>query len=95
MLRREGKVSLRLLQVLISEKVEIRLRLCMGFRYFPGGSMVNNPPAIQEMQFRSLGQEDPLEEEVTTHRSVLAWETPRREEPDGLQSMGSQRVRHD
>ena len=60
----------------------------MGFRYFPGGSMVNNPPAIQEMQFRSLGQEDPLEEEVTTHRSVLAWETPRREEPDGLQSMG-------
>ena len=69
--------------------------LCMGFRYFPGGSVVKNPPAMQEMQVWSLGQEDPLEEEVTTHHSVLAWETPWREEPGGLQSTGSQRVRHD
>ena len=42
----------------------------------------------------SLGQEDPLEEEVTTHSSILAWEIPWTEEPGGLQSMGSQRVGH-
>ena len=42
----------------------------------------------------SLGQEDPLEEEVTTHFSILAWEIPWTEEPGGLQSMGSQRVGH-
>ena len=44
---------------------------------------------------RSLGQEDPLEEGVTTHSSILAWRIPWTEEPGGLQSMGSQRVRHD
>ena len=46
------------------------------------------------MQVRSLGQEDPLEEEVITCSSVLIWKIPRTEEPDGLQSMGSQRVGH-
>ena len=44
------------------------------------------------MQVGSLGQEDPLEEEIATHSSVLAWEIPWTEEPDGLQSMGSQRI---
>ena len=43
----------------------------------------------------SLGQEDPLEEEMAIHFSILAWEIPRTEEPRGLQSMGLQRVRHD
>ena len=43
----------------------------------------------------SLGQEDPLEEEMTTHSRILAWKIPWTEEPGGLQSMGSQRVRHD
>jgi len=43
----------------------------------------------------SLGQEDPLEEEMTTHSSTLAWEIPWTEEPGGLQTMGSQRVGHD
>jgi len=43
----------------------------------------------------SLGQEDLLEEEMATHSSILAWEIPWTEEPGGLQSMGSQRVRHD
>ena len=47
------------------------------------------------MQVGSLGQEDPLEEEIATHSSVLAWEIPWTEEPDGLQSTGSQRVRYD
>ena len=42
----------------------------------------------------SLGQEDPLEKEIGTHSSILAWEIPWTEEPGGLQSMGSQRVRH-
>ena len=49
----------------------------------------------QETQVRSLGQEDPLEEEVATYSSIHAWETPGTEEPGGLQSVGLQRVRHD
>ena len=54
--------------------------------------MVKNPPAMQEMQVWSLGREDPLEKEMAT-LSTLAWEIPRTEEPGGLQSTGSQRVR--
>ena len=60
--------------------------------------MVKNPPAMQEMQemqIRSLGWEDPQEEGMATHSNILAWRIPWREEPGGLQSMGSQRVRHD
>ena len=49
---------------------------------------------MQEMQVQPLGQEDPLEEEIATHSSILAWEIPWTEEPAGLQSMGLQRVRH-
>ena len=49
---------------------------------------------MQEMSVRSLGQEDPLEKEMATPSSVLAWETPRTEEPGRLQSMGLQRVGH-
>ena len=48
-----------------------------------------------ETWVRSLGREDPLEKEMATHSSILAWRIPRTEEPGGLQSMGSQRVRHD
>ena len=58
---------------------------------------VKNPPAMQEtqeMRVRSLGQEDPLEEGMATHSSILAWRIPWTEVPGGLQSMGSQRVRH-
>ena len=57
--------------------------------------MVKNLPAMQETQVQSLGQEDPLEKGMATHSSILAWRTPWTEEPDGLQSMGSQRVRYD
>ena len=46
--------------------------------------MVKNPPAKQEMWIQSLGQEDPLEKEMATHSSILAWEIPWTEEPDGL-----------
>ena len=60
--------------------------------------MVKKLPAnagVQETQVRSLGQEDPLEEEMATHSSILVWRIPWTEEPGGLQSMGSQRVGHD
>ena len=57
--------------------------------------MAKNLPVIQETQVRSLGQEDPLEKGMATHSSTLAWRIPWTEEPGGLQSMGSQRVRHD
>ena len=50
---------------------------------------------MQEMQIWSLGREDPLEEEMATHSSILAWEIPWIEDPGGLQSMGSKRVEHD
>ena len=62
---------------------------------FPDDSAVKNPPAVKEMWVRSLGQEDPLEEELATHSCILAQQIPWTEEPDRLQSMGSQRVRHD
>ena len=65
---------------------------------FPGGSAVKHPPAMQETQetwVQSLGQEDPLEEEMATHSSILTWRIPWTEEPGRLQSMGSHRIRHD
>ena len=52
--------------------------------------MVKNLPAIQETQVQSLGQEDPLEKEIATCSSILAWRISWMEEPGGLQSMGSQ-----
>ena len=62
---------------------------------FPGGSDGKEPAAMQGTWVRSLGREDPLEEKMGTHSNILAWEIPQTEEPGGLQSMGSQRVRHD
>ena len=50
---------------------------------------------LQAMQVPPQGEEDPLEEEMATHSSILAWKIPWTEEPGGPQSMGSQRVRHD
>ena len=64
----------------------------------PGGAVIKNPSAMLEMQetwVRSLGQEDPLEEEMVTQLSILAWIIPWIEEPGRLQSMGLQRVRLD
>ena len=75
---------------------------------FPGGPVVKNPPyhslvaqrlkrlpGMRETRVRSLGQEDPLEKEMVTHSSTLAWRIPWWEKPSRLQSMGSQRVGHD
>ena len=56
---------------------------------------VKRLPAMQETRVQSLDWEDPLEKEMATHSSILVWRTPWAEEPGGLQSMGSQRVRHD
>ena len=57
--------------------------------------MVKSPPAMWETRVQSLGQEEPLEEDMASHSSILAWQIPRAEEPGGLQSMRSQRVTHD
>ena len=57
--------------------------------------MVKNLPAMQETQVLSLGWEDPLQEGMATHSSILAWKIPWTEEPGGLQSMWLQRARHD
>ena len=62
--------------------------------YFPQGSVVKNPPTMQETQetqFRSLGWADPLEKEMITHASILAWEIPWTEESGRIQSMESQK----
>ena len=62
---------------------------------FPGGSEVKASASKQETRVRSLGREDPLENEMATHSSILAWRIPWTEEPGGLQSLGLQRVGHD
>ena len=69
--------------------------MCMYIckRASPGAQLVMNPPArqeLQETQVPSLGGEDPLEEEMATHSSILVWEIPWTEEPGRLQSIGSQ-----
>ena len=53
------------------------------FSDFPGGSVVKNLPVMQETQFQSLGQEDPLEKEMATHSSILAWKIPWKEVAGG------------
>ena len=66
-------------------------RYCLVLVGVPGGSTVKNPPVmqqLQETQVGSLGQEDPLEEGMATHSSILAWTIPWAEESGGLQSMG-------
>ena len=55
---------------------------------------VKNLSEMQKNRVQSLGWEDPLEKEMTTHSSILAWRIPWTEEPDGIQSMGSQKVTH-
>ena len=65
------------------------------FEESPVAQTVENLPAMPETWFRSLGWEDPLEKGMATHSSILAWRIPWTEEPDGLQSTGSQRIGHD
>ena len=56
---------------------------------------VKNLPAMWETQIQSLDQEDSMAKGMATHSSILAWRIPRREEPDGLESTGSQSIKHD
>ena len=72
-------------------RVQLSYHLVTHLEGFPGGSVVKTLPAMQEMQVRSLGGEDALEEETATHSSILAWRSPWTEEPGGFQSMGSQK----
>ena len=72
----------------------IHMYLCM-YMGFPGGSVVKNLSAVQEVWVRFLGWEDPLEEGMATHSSTLAWRIPWTEELGGPQSIGSDRVGHD
>ena len=69
-------------------------RICVPYSSLVAQRLKRLPP-MEETQVRSLGQEDPLEKEMVTHSSILAWRIPQTEEPGGLQSTGSQRVRHD
>ena len=62
---------------------------------FLEAQMVKNLPAMQDTRIQSLGQEDLLEKEMETHSSIRAWKIPWMDKPGRLQSMGSQRVRHD
>ena len=69
-----------------------------AYRYregFHGGSVLKNLPVMQERQVQPLGLEDPLEEGMTTHSSILAWEIPETEEAGGLQSVRSEGVGYD
>ena len=71
------------------------MMLIMVIFDFLVAQMVKYLPIMRETGVQSLGQEDPLEKEMATHSSVLAWKIPWTEEPGRLQSMGLQRVRHD
>ena len=74
----------------LDDKLHKSRDFCLSYLCL-GGSVVKNPPAVQEMQetqIQSLGREDPLESEMATHSSILAWKIPWMEEPGRLQSMG-------
>ena len=78
-------------EILFSTKKELNVDICnIGASLV--AQTVKNPPVMQETLIQSLGREDPLEREIATHSSILAWEIPRTEEPGGLQSMGSQEL---
>ena len=82
----------------ISGHLTCLLRNLMQFKkqeLEPSFHRLKRLPAMRETWVQSLGQEDPLEKEMATHFSILAWRIPWMEEPGGLQSTGSQRVRHD
>ena len=76
-------------------KSEVFIFTVVLFRVSLVAQMVKNLPAVQETWVRSLDWEDPLEKEMATHSSILAWRIPQTEKPGRLQSMGSQRVVHD
>ena len=78
-----------------AKKLAIFSRMAAPFYISPSSSVVKNPPAMEEMQVRSLSWKNPLEEEMAILSSILAWRIPWREEPGGLQCTESQRVGRD
>ena len=83
--------------LLINPTKNVKISLSYIVTGFPIGQWIKNPPTMQQTQetrVRSLGWEDPLEKEMATHSSILAWEISWTEEPSGLQSTGLQIVRH-
>ena len=84
--------------MILQRKIHVNIQLSNIHRIYRASLVaqrVKRLPAMQETRVRSLGREDPLEKEMATHSSILAWRIPWTEEPDGLQSTGWQRVRHD
>ena len=71
-------------QKVIPSRAKEQVLKLQGKNRLPGGSVVKNPPAVQETWVQSLGWEDPISEEMPTHFSVLAWEIPWTEQPSGL-----------
>ena len=82
------------LQTRYPSLLNVSVFLCLK-KEFPVAQMVNNLPAVQETPVLSLGQEGPLEKEMITHSSILAWEISWAEEPRGKLSVGSHSVRYD
>ena len=82
--QRHGRTRIITIIYLLLERIQFLL-----------AQMVKNLPVMQQTRVQSPGQEDPLEKEMATHSSILAWRIPWTEEPGGLQFMGSQRVKHD
>ena len=79
----------------LSEDRWWKLFLSLFLRAFLGAQMVKHLPVMRETWVRYPGWEDPLEKEMATHSIIIAWKSPWMEEPDRLQSVGSQRVGHD
>ena len=77
------------------DELSAKLIFTLEPRASPVAQTVKNLPALWEKWVQPLGWEDPLQKGMATHFSILAWRIPRTEEPGNLQSMGSQRVRHD
>ena len=99
-------MQVRKQQLELDLEQQIGKRVCQGymlspclFNFMQSASLLaqrlKRLPAMWETWVRSLGREDPLEKEMATHCSILAWRIPWTEKPGGLQSMGSQRVGHD
>ena len=84
------KQNTNLLEIHINVKTSKRPSSCA----FLVAQLVKNLPAVQETRVRSLGLDNPLEKDMATHSSILAWKISWTEEPGGLQSMGLQRVEH-
>ena len=97
------RASLLHCSVTMVDKLVNLPKVTQGECYVPSGvkrislvaQMVKHLPKMRETWVRSLGREDPLEKEMATHSSTLAWKIPWMEEPGRLQSVGLQRVRHD